>query len=384
MKFSWSLAVVTALAVFASTFSLAQRGNYVVTNNDAAEAENSASIFRLKNKALKLVETLETEGWGGGGGGDYGTPRVVVNENGPAHCLFVGDAGSSDIASFQLPSLKELGNYIDPNGNSNQEGETIALAARGNLLFAAYGVSANIGVWRIGSDCRLSLLGTYSSSLSVVGLRVTPDGKTLVVAYGYPQEIVDSFSVSSNGVLTEKGPYSAPGCCPAAVDITKDGKYAVFGSDANPTEIQIFPINTDGTLGKGVLFGGDYSLGFGYPSSGVWLSPNEKFLFVSNNLTMQVTSLAFEENPPTVSYIGITTLQNSDELVSIGGLTTSSPEGNGGAIYVPEYGFPAPGLVGLLQINPDGTTTEAPGSPFSNGLTSSVLFSLAPYPPRSF
>jgi len=375
MKYSWAFAIAV---IFSSTFTLGQSGNYVVTNNDPSEAKNSASIFQLKNKALRLVETLETNGLGGGGGSDYGTPRVVVNEK----CLFVGDAGSSDIASFQLPTLKKLGNYVDPSGNSNQDG-TLALAARGSFLFAAYGVSANIGVWRIGSDCRLSLLGSYSSSVAVTGMRVTPDGKTLVASYGYPQEFVDSFSVSSNGVLTEKGPFQASGCCPAQVDITKDGKYAVFGSDAGVTQVYIFPINSDGTLGAGTVFGGDGSLGEGFVASGVWLSPNEKFLFVSNNVTKQITSLAFDENPPTLSYIGITTLRNSAELTAIGGLTTSSPDGNGGAIYVAEDDSPAPGLVGLLQVNPDGTTTEAPGSPFSNG-TTSVLFSLAAYPARSF
>ena len=34
----------------------------------------------------------------------------------------------------------------------------------------------------------------------------------------------------------------------------------------------------------------------------MWLSPNEKFLFVSNNLSAEVTSLQFSENPLGLSY----------------------------------------------------------------------------------
>jgi len=94
-----------------------------------------------------------------------------------------------------------------------------------------------------------------------------------------------------------------------------------------------------------------------------------------------VTSLGFTETPVNVSYVGITTLQDSGQIISIGGLTTASPSGNGGGLYVAE--FDGDGLVGLLRINADGTTTEAPGSPFDNGVASSLL-SVAAYPPRSF
>lgn len=374
----------TALAFLTSTLAFAQSGNYVVTNNDPAGVANSATIFQVKNRGLELEKTIKNLGEGGGITVDIATPRVVVNENGASPCLFVSDEGSSDIASFQLPGLKKVGNYTDPNGKSGQ-GFGLGLAARGNFLFAAYNLSINIGVWQIGSNCSLSLLGSYNSAASVSGLRVSPDGKTLVVGYGYPQEFVDSFSVGSAGALTELGPFSAPGCCPAGVDITKDGKYAVFGSDANLTQLEIFPIDSDGTLGKGTLFGGDGQLGEGDLSSAVWFSPNDKFIFVSNSLSGQITSLGFSENPLTVSYIGITTLRNSDELEYIGGLATASLDGNGGGLYVAEFaGSPqATGLVGLLQINPDGTTTEVPGSPFSNGVTSALL-SLAAYPPRRF
>jgi hypothetical protein len=370
-----------AILIFLSIPTFAQNGYYVVTNNDPSGAANSATIFQVKNKALTIVDTLLT-GTDGNGGGDFDLPRVVISKTSSSQCLFIADAGSSDVASFVLPSLKKVGNYTDPQGNSSGFGYSMGLATQGSLVFAAYGVTANIGVFQIGAGCKLSLLGTYNAATSVSGLRVSPNGKALVVGYGYGVNQVDSFSISAKGALTENGPYAAQNGA-AGVDITSDSKYALFGdATGGTTQIEVFPINSNGTLGTETNFGGDGSLGTGQDSSSVSISPNGKFVYVANNLSKQVTSLGFTESPLALSYVGITTLQDSGQIISIGGLTTASPTGNGGGLYVAEFSSPN-GLVGLLQINANGTTTEAPTSPFNNG-QSSALLSLAAYPPRSF
>lgn len=379
MKKLFPSVATIAILILSSVYSLAQNGFYVVTNNDPPSA-NSATIFQLKGTNLDIFKTITT-GTNGGGGGDFNLVRVVVAKTGSNQCLFVGDAGNSDVASFLLPGLTKVGNYTDPKGNSSGFGFSMGLATRGNLLFVGYGVSANIGVFQISSGCKLTLLNTYNSVTSIAGMRATPDGKTLVVGYGFGQNQVDSYSISSQGVLTEHGPYTSLNGA-AGVDITSDSKFAVFGdATGGSTQIEVYPINSDGTLGTETSFGGDGSLGTGVDSSSVWLSPNEKFLFVANNLSKQVTSLGFAESPLNVSFVGTATLQDSGQIISIGGLTTVSPNGNGGGLYVAE--FSGDGLVGLLRINADGTLTEAPASPFDNGTASSLL-SLAAYPPRSF
>jgi hypothetical protein len=370
-----------AILIFLPNCLLAQNGYYVVTNNDPASSANSATIFKLKNKSLDILESLQT-GADGGGGGDYALTRIVLGKSGGSQCLFVGDAGSSEITSFQLPSLKKVGNYNDPQGDSNGFGYSLGLATSGNLVFAGYGITANIGVFQIGSGCALSLLGTYNAATSPAGMKATPDGKTLLVGYGYGVNEVDSFSVSSSGALTENGPYPCENGA-AGVDVTSDGKYALFGdATGGTTQIEVYPINSNGTLGTETSFGGNGSLGAGQDSSNVWISPNGKFVFVSNNLSKQVTSLSFTESPLSLNYVGITTLQDSGEIISIGGVITASASGNGGGLYVAEFSSPN-GLVGLLEINADGSTTEVSGSPFNNG-TSSALLSLAAYPPRNF
>ncbi|HTZ98551.1 MAG TPA: hypothetical protein VMB18_19265 [Terriglobales bacterium] len=373
--------VILSIVGLLPTYSLAQSGYYAITNNDPPGVSNSATIFQVKGKALKIIDNLST-GADGNGGGTFDLPRIVLGKTGSTQCLFVADAGSSDVASFQLPKLNKVGNYTDPQGNSTGFGSSMGLATRNNLLFAAYGTTANIGVFQIGSGCNLSLLGTYNAAGSVAGIRVSPDGKTLVVGYGYGANQVDSFSVSSAGALTENGPYASVNGA-AGVDITADSKFAVFGdATGGTTQVEVYPINSNGTLGTETSFGGDGSLGSGQDSSSPWLSPNGKFLFISNNLSKQVTSLGFSESPLSVTYVGITTLQDSGQIISIGGLTTASPSGNGGGLYVAEFSSPD-GLVGLLQINANGTTTEAPTSPFSTDVSSSLL-SVAAYPSRSF
>jgi hypothetical protein len=375
----FALAILSIISLL-PTYTLAQSGYYAITNNDPPGVTNSATIFKLQGKSLNVVKNLSS-GTNGNGGGAFDLPRIVIGKNGSTQCLFVVDAGNSDVASFQLPSLAKAGNYTDPNGNGSGFGNSMGLATRGNLLFVAYSVTQNIGVFQIGSGCKLSLQGTYNAVTSVAGLKVTPDGKTLVVGYGFGENLVDSFSIGQNGALTEHGPYASLNGA-AGVDITQDGKFAVFGdATGGSTQIEVYPINADGSLGKVTSFGGDGSLGTGQDSSSVAISPNGKFIYVANNLSKQVTSLGFSESPLNLSYVGITTLQNGGQITSIGGLTTASPSGNGGGLYVAE--FDGDGLVGLLQINADGSTKEVPGSPFDNGVSSSLL-SVAAYPPRSF
>jgi len=375
----FALAILSIVAIL-PTCTLAQSGYYAITNNDPPGVTNSATIFKLQGKDLNVVKNLSS-GTNGNGGGAFDLPRIVVGKNGSTQCLFVVDAGNSDVASFQLPSLTKAGNYTDPNGIGSGFGNSMGLATRGNLLFVAYSVTANIGVFQIGSGCKLSLQGTYNAVTSVAGLKVTPDGKTLVVGYGYGENLVDSFSIGQNGALTEHGPYPSLNGA-AGVDITKDSKFAVFGdATGGSTQIEVYSINSDGSLGKVTSFGGDGSLGTGQDSSSVAISPNGKFIYVANNLSKQVTSLGFSESPLNVSYVGITTLQDGGQITSIGGLTTVSPSGNGGGLYVAE--FDGDGLVGLLQINANGSTKEVPDSPFDNGVSSSLL-SVAAYPPRGF
>jgi hypothetical protein len=381
--FRWiaGMVAIAAMAWLWPAGAQAAGGNaFVITDNDVA-GPNSFSAFKLTGSSLTFQATLPT------GENGIGQTFVALNEvaifvDSTDQCVFVTDAGSGDIAAFKEihNAATKTGSFKDAKGSGSTNG--IGLAVSGSYLFAAYTASSNIGVWSVEPGCKLKLLGTYKTARAVGGIRATPNGKTLVVGYDAGVNAVDSFSIGVNGKLTEHGPYVATGGA-AGVDITKDSKYAIFGdATRSATQVEIYPINANGSLGKDHNFGGDGGLGAGVNSNNVWLSPNEKFLFVSNNFSKQVTSLGFSEKPLGLSYINITTLNDRREI--IGGITTAMASGNGGFIYVAEATKPN-SQIGMLQINADGSTTEVSGSPFviaSGGGHS--LESLAAYPPRGF
>jgi 6-phosphogluconolactonase (cycloisomerase 2 family) len=214
-------------------------------------------------------------------------------------------------------------------------------------------------------------------------MAISPDGHTLAVGYDFPLGSVDSFSVGSDGTLTEHGPWIGPFNIPSGVDITADSKYAIFAEAAyalgDPTQVGIYTINPDGSLGDSYTFGDDGSLGPGSTAGYVWLSPDEKFLYVSGTAApSRVTTLNFDESAHSLTYSGC-----SKKLkTSANGMATAMPVGSGGFLYVGQRANGA--NVALLQIDPStGCLTEVPGSPFPSG-KQGFAESVAAWPPRPF
>jgi hypothetical protein len=167
------------------------------------------------------------------------------------------------------------------------------------------------------------------------------------------------------------------------VDITSDNKYAIFAETAenlgDPTQVGVYTINSDGSLGDGYTFGGDGSLGPGSNAGYVWLSPDEKFLYVSGDgPPSSVTTLNFDESAHSLTYSGCSKRLET----SANGMATAMPFGSGGFLYVGVYTEFAD--VALFEIDPStGCLTGVPGSPFSTG-KSGYAESVAAWPPRPF
>lgn len=369
------------VVVLATTWSahVQASGNHpsVITNNDLKGA-NSVTFFKFTGTSLSIQATALTGG-NGIGGGLPSLNRIIIGASGTAICGFVSDAGTGDIAVFKAVGkvITAVGDFKDPHGSGKAQG--IGLADTLHFLFTAFSSTKNIGVWQVLSGCKLKLLANYKTPYVVAGMRAAPDFKTLVVAYGGAKK-VGSFSIAANGKLTPHGPYASTGAA-SGVDISADSAYAVFGDRTkSTTQVEVYPINSDGSLGKDNNFGGDGSLGSGIGSSNVWLSADEKYLFVSNNSSKQLTSLGFSESPLGLSYISITSLNNpGNAIVSTAGLNTILT----GYVVVAEDGSPD-SSVGLLQINSNGSTTELSGSPFKVTGGGPGLQSLMVGPPRPF
>jgi 6-phosphogluconolactonase (cycloisomerase 2 family) len=361
--------------------------DYVYTADDE-NGPGTATKFELTSTTLTKLRTLDTGGKGASSKNAtfLAENREAIVTRGSAICIFISDAGSSDVASFN--KAVKVGNYSNSALVGSDLGIALAATPNGEVLYAGYTNSLNIGVWQINADCSLTLANVVNTDAAKVdGMAVTPNGETLVVTYpdgavchGRVQCRLDAFAISG-ATLTETGPYEGS-LDVAGLDITKDSKYAIAGvANLDTTIVEIYPIGSDSVLGAGTEF--TISEG-GVNSNNVRLSPNERFLYVSNNISLQVTTLRFTEDPLKLTFACIATLHNpNNAYFNTAGLATSAPSGAGNNLYVAETGDSA-SAVGLAAIDSTtGCLTEDSASPFSTG-HGLGLGSLAAYPPRRF
>lgn len=122
-------------------------------------------------------------------------------------------------------------------------------------------------------------------------------------------------------------------------------------------------------------------------SSNVRLSPDESLLFISNNQSGTVTAGFF--NPATGS---VSPGCNSATLSGfynpwayVGSMVTENTSGNGGVLYVAEFGVPS--SIAILTITSSGGTcrlNESINSPAVDPITSGGVLSIWAFPPRPF
>jgi hypothetical protein len=230
--------VLAAIAVISSA-SFGQNGGYVAVVNDSTSG-NSVTTFKVTSAGeITLLKTFETGGVGIGGEGFIARSGVAIESN--AHCVFVADAGSNDIAAFAGPSFNRVvPNFSNSQLRGDEEGIGLAVDPAGKFLYSAWSTSSNLAVLAIASDCSLTLVGNpIPQPDTVTPLAVSHNGKVLAVSY--PDiGAVQAYSTSSNGTLTPIGPAlsfpsaipacASDGCYPTGADATDDGKYWVWGN----------------------------------------------------------------------------------------------------------------------------------------------------------
>jgi 6-phosphogluconolactonase (cycloisomerase 2 family) len=236
MRRAFAILAFIAMAVMVSP---AQNGGYLLINNDSFSS-NSADIDTVSpSGALVLLTTVQTGGTGLGGG-FFNAPRNAVEKN--LQCFFVADGGSSDIASFHIPSLRKVpANFSNSTLSGQVLGIGLAASPNGKFLYSAWSGSNNIAVLSIASDCSLTLVGSpISQPDNVIDITITKDGRALVVSYpnlGGAQ----AYSLNPNtGTMTPLGPQlvfdqaiseCASVCCfPTAEDVDNTGQYWVWGN----------------------------------------------------------------------------------------------------------------------------------------------------------
>jgi hypothetical protein len=396
-NFGFVLALI-ALPCMAAVITQAAT-NYVITNDDNP-AGNSASIYSIgAGGDLTLITTIPTGGYGRGGG-YYAAGRVSVLRSKTQNCAYISDAlgptnaRPGDVASINMSTLTLVGAYpANAIDSGALWGIGLAENPAGTFLFAAYSTSGTIATYAQGADCVLTYKGelvTIGANVgSVDGMKVTPNGKYLIVAYS--DASIGSYSINARtGVLTLIGRYLvADNGLAGGVDITSDGNWAVFGDVAFSTggEVEVAPINADGSLGTTV---GYMPIGTGLNSNNVWLSPDETYVYISNNQSGQITAAPFDATTGVINTGGACTsaaLKNfNNTWQALGNVTTSERTGLGSPLYAGEWSYTNPGGIAIVDMaarNGVCRLTENAASPIADPV-SDYLMTVGVDPPRPF
>jgi len=427
-QFRLVLVSVAALAVtLLSPFQLQAQYVYVNDNNPGSGSNTATGYVTVAGPALSIVTgspfaTTST----GYGALPAPNQQVAISYSASQNCLFVSDPlGNSafptgDFAAFSInPSngiLTLVGNFNDPS-NTSGANKLLPLAIDRRVgfvyLFAAFTGEGKIAFYKINTSTCQAFWSTSTPAVGlsggspVVSMAVSKAGPhVLVVSYG--DGSIQSFKIGG-GVLTPLAIFNSTGFTnqsgrPQSVDISKNGKFAVFGdARSGVAEVEVAKIlSPSGNLAPTVDYGGPavasgVNLGPGIDSQNVWLSPGmvlgNFYLYITNNGSGQVTTARMNQTTGVVTNAGTCTagFTNPTTLNPLAwsraaGLHTMKTTAAGVGLAVAENGTPS--SVALLAIQTaSGCTKEVTSSPFvdpNSNFTFSGLESIDVFPSRPY
>jgi hypothetical protein len=422
------LAFVAAVLLVLCPGNVAAQQYVLVNDNTTTPGANGVTSFLRSGPTLSIIAGSPFGTTGSGHATYFAAIQQVAISYGGSYkdCLFVSDPDATssypngDVASFIINTggtLTYAGNAVDPTDTSGPNKRGIALAVDRRVgfpyLFASFTGESKIVFFKVDPNtCR----AFYTSSTPAVGvsggvaegMAVTFQGPH-ILAIGYQDGSIQSFKIGGGTLTPTQPPFNSTGFInqggkPGGVDITKNGKFAVFGDNQFNTEVEVAKIlSPSGKLQNptadygGAANASGVNLGAGSNSTNVWLSPQlvsgQSYLYITNNYSGQVTTAKL--SPAGVvsaiapgSCIGLftnpTTLNNPSSFwFSAAGNHTVTTTGSGNMLVVAEYGVPS--SVALLKIQfATGCTREAPASPFINPYSNIGLYSVSVFPERSF
>jgi len=375
-----SMVVVSPTNEFGATPS----AHFVFTNDDVTSEGNSATFYRVANDGKLTKKKIVRTTWNGIAGGYFAMNRIVALESGTLNCVYLSDAGTGQLVSIDVSSLKTA---ASAKGSKNDAGTSngIGLAVNSNYLYASFSDSNTIGTFQVQAGCKMHFIGDVSvgglNGGVIDGMAIHSD--ILVATYG--DGSIESFNIASGVPVSNGDEQDSTGsrndsAYPGGVDITSDGHFAIFGDVSTSTIVEVSDISS-GQLTKTIV----YHLGRGIGSSNILLSPDETLLYIDNNQGDTVTAAFFDKATGKLSKGCI-----SNKLKGYGAWTYSAAlalqntTGDGGTVYVAEFGSPS--SIGVIDVQSSGgkcTLKESSSSPVIDQ-SSSGLLSIGAYPPRPF
>jgi len=302
-------------------------------------------------------------------GGYYAGVTQVISPS--AACIFVADGDSSDIAAFsKATQYAKVGNYSNASFKAASNMAMI-LNSAGTILYAAYEESSTLAVWKVNSDCSLTLGSAYKTTYLLGSLAITHDGTTLLGTYSLRKK-VESWAISG-ATLTSNGTVPTPENV-SGIAVTNDDKVVILGTGYNEHNFvsAVITASLPGFTNQQA-----WKVGPGYAAASIALSASgaagNGCLYVGNTGdgsagTAGVTGAMFTENPLAVTYVNNVA---STLATSIGNVATISSTGNGDGVYAAE----TVGNIAVVSANSSCSVTLVkenadPNSAFLLSLTS--------------
>jgi hypothetical protein len=380
-------AVLVGICLLGGSAAAAAPPHYLITNDDLTGNffKNSLTFYTIETDGTLTLQQQVLIGVTGIAGGYFPPSRVVVLNASGNQCVFASDAATGEIDGVDVGSLTFLAHAHGSSGDTGLS-NGVGLALTAQYLYASFTDSSTIGTFQIEPSCSLSFVG----DVTVGGLQggvidgMAVHGQMLVATYG--DGSIESFNLASGVPVSNEDKQNSTGSSsgssyPSAVDITRDGHFAVFGDTSTTTMVEVSDISS-GKLNKTRV----YESQTGINSSNIRLSPDETLLYISNTQGDRITAAFFDSRHGKVlnGCVSDKLKGYSSAWSYLGGLAFASEAGNGQGVYVAEFG--APSSIAEISVNVSNgecSLSEVPGSPIANP-DSGGLLSIATFPPRAF
>ncbi|MGH9499069.1 MAG: hypothetical protein ACRD3L_07980 [Terriglobales bacterium] len=392
---SWLLRIAMML-VGSCLLSITAAGqgtpHYLLTNDDLPLPiipinPTSVTFYTIEADGHITLKTTVFTGGFGIGGGFFGLNRLAVLNNSGNQCVFSSEASTSDIVGIDVNTLTVTGSAV---GSQNDTGTSngIGLAMSGGYLYASFSDTSSIGTFQIQPGCMLSFVG----DITVSGLQggiidgMAAHGNMLIVTYA--DGSIESFNISNVTPVSNGDKQNSTAATnmrgstyPSSIDITQDGRFAIFGDTSTGIVIEVSDISSGKLTGTVV-----YKSAASISSSNILLSPDETVLYISNTQGDQVSAAFFDKNTGRITPGCVSGFIRgySSQWSYLAGLAQAFTAGNGGGVYVAEFG--APGTIGLVQLKVAGGGCSMKETNLSPRVdqNSAGLLSIGTFPPRSF
>jgi 6-phosphogluconolactonase (cycloisomerase 2 family) len=355
---------------------------YVITNDDPG-----VSFYAVaRDGTLKLQRQVQIGGFGTVAG-FFGANRIVMLNSKDQQCVYASVPSLGEVVGIAVGTLT-IGGSASGSGNDNGAANGIGLAVNGSYLYASFADSNTIATFQVMAGCGVAFVNDIAAGGLAGGLinGMAIHGNFMITSF--TDGSIESFNISA-GVPVSNGDeqYSSAtltsqdSTYPNAIDITSDGHFAIFGDTSTLESVEVSDISS-GKLGQTVVHKSKASIS----ASNVILSPDETLLYVINTQGDTVSAYNFDKTTGKLSggCISGPIRGQSANWSYLAGPSLISTSGNGGGVYVAEFGGPS--AIAMVRLTSSGkkcSLQESTQSPFADP-DSQGLLSIGMFPPRAF